>query len=150
MAVAGMGQAPKPADQRARVNRPPTAAVQLPPEGWHGDVPPWPFANKARSDCALWVELWGTPQAAAWARMGPGLARIVARYVVTVRQAGVDPRLLAEIRQLEDRLGLNPLAMRRLGWEIAQDEVAPRRAAGTGVRYEGLKAVGGSGAVAGT
>jgi hypothetical protein len=31
--------------------------------------------------------------------------------------------LLAEVRQLEDRLGLNPMAMRRLMWEIV--EAAP-------------------------
>jgi len=106
------------------------------------------LARKATSDWALWVELWGTPQAAAWERMGAGLVRVVARYVVTVRQSMSDPRLLPEVRQLEDRLGLNPMAMRRLGWEVARDEVSERRPEGRSARYEGLRAVGGSGAVA--
>jgi hypothetical protein len=148
--MAGMGPPPKPADQRARRNKPPTAAVQLPPEGRQGDPPAWPLARKAAADMQLWRELWATPQAAAWDRMGGGVVRVVARYVVLTRAAAQDPRMFAEIRQLEDRLGLNPLFMRRLGWEIAPDEVAEQRAAGRRPsRYDGLRAVGGPGAVAG-
>lgn len=144
------GPAPKPADQRARRNKPPTAAVQLPPEGRRGDPPAWPAARKAASDWALWVQLWGTPQAAVWERMGAGVERVVARYVVMTRQAVGDPRLLAEVRQLEDRLGLNPMSMRRLGWEVAADEVAEQRVSPPrSARYDGLRAVGGDGAVAG-
>jgi hypothetical protein len=76
------------------------------------------------------------------------LRRIVARYVALVGTDSDDPRLLAEVRQLEDRLGLNPLAMRRLGWEIASDEVQAKRTEPGGPRYDGLRAV--SGAVAGS
>lgn len=51
--------------------------------------------------------------------------RTVARYTrITV--AAERPRaataLMAEARQLEDRLGLNPKAMRSLGWEISPVE----------------------------
>ena len=64
-------------------------------------------------------------------------------------------RLAPELRQLEDRLGLNPLAMRRLEWVIAADEVAEKRDGKTAAkakdsrsRYSGLRAVGGSDAPA--
>jgi hypothetical protein len=36
--------------------------------------------------------------------------------------------LLAEARQMEDRLGLSPMAMLRLRWEIQEDQVAEKRA----------------------
>lgn len=137
---------PKPADQRARRNKPSAAAVVLPPEGRVGDPPAWPLGG-VLPDRGLWAELWATPQAAFWERAGVGLCRIVARYVVLVGEACSDARLLAEVRQLEDRLGLNPLAMRRLGWEIASDEVQVKRTEPGGPRYDGLRAV--SGAVAG-
>ena len=39
--------------------------------------------------------------------------------------------LHAEVRQLEDRLGLSPLALLRLRWEIAADEVDEAREAST-------------------
>ena len=35
--------------------------------------------------------------------------------------------LLGEVRQLEDRLGLSPMAMLRLRWQISSDEVAEKR-----------------------
>jgi phage terminase small subunit len=34
---------------------------------------------------------------------------------------------LSEARQLEDRLGLTPKAMRMLMWQVAPDEVAEKR-----------------------
>lgn len=48
----------------------------------------------------------------------------------------VDTKLLAEVRQLEDRLGLNPAAMRSLRWEIAPAEEAEETAGpATGVSH---------------
>jgi hypothetical protein len=35
---------------------------------------------------------------------------------------------LSEVRQLEDRLGLTPMAMLRLRWEVVRDELAEARA----------------------
>jgi hypothetical protein len=55
---------------------------------------------------------------------------VVARYVRLLVHAEATTRseVLSEVRQLEDRLGLTPLAMLRLRWEVATDEVAERRA----------------------
>jgi hypothetical protein len=50
----------------------------------------------------------------------------VARYVM-LQRGKLNEKVLAELRQIEDRLGLNPLAMLRLRWEVAADEVGPRR-----------------------
>lgn len=82
--------------------------------------------------------LWRTPHAVAWEELE--WTRLVARYcrIVLAAEALVK-EYLAEARQLEDRLGLTPKAMRMLMWEIASDEVAQKREA-QGVRAR-LKAV---------
>ncbi|MFG3050335.1 hypothetical protein ACGFZP_05175 [Kitasatospora sp. NPDC048239] len=77
-------------------------------------------------EAELWSELWATPQAAAWERLG--WTREVAQYVrwkAKAEQGDMDAA--KEARQLADRLGLNPLAMLRLRWEVAADEVAEQR-----------------------
>jgi hypothetical protein len=95
----------------------------------------------AKIERALWRELWHTPQAVAWERLR--WTREVAQYVRWKAHAEVgDLDAAKEARQLADRLGLNPLAMLRLRWEIASDEVAEQRAQAdpAGVR-ERLRAV---------
>ena len=95
--------------------------VVLPIDGFDGPIPNWPLAiemDDAMSD--LWLSIWRTPQAAMWANSG--VDRVVARYVVAVTRAE-DPettngKLLEESRHLEDRLGLSPMAMKRLQWEL--------------------------------
>jgi hypothetical protein len=67
----------------------------------------------------IWQYLWRLPQAVAWEELS--LVRTVARYALVLglgEKPGASPALLSELRQLEDRLGLNPLAMRRLFWEV--------------------------------
>lgn len=63
-----------------------------------------------------------------WERLG--WHRAVARYVrrlVESEKRDASSALCGEVRQLEDRLGLSPMAMLRLGWEIAEDEVGDAR-----------------------
>lgn len=121
------GPAPKPVDQRRRRNAPTANTVKLPPEGRVGETPTWPLPGSAPS---TWDELWSTPQAAAWERLG--WTRVVARYVhiLTLCESpeSMTAALLGEARQMEDRLGLTPMSMLRLRWEIAADEVAEKRA----------------------
>jgi hypothetical protein len=124
------GPPPKPADQVRRRNAPAANTVKLPPEGRSGRAPKWPLAGRAP---ATWAELWATPQAVAWERLG--WTRVVARYVhilaLCEKPAEMTAALLGEARQMEDRLGLTPMSMLRLRWEIASDEVAERRTAVT-------------------
>jgi hypothetical protein len=102
--------------------------TRLPSEGRKGEAPEWPLSSSAAYDPDLWAELWSTPQAVAWERLGAGTIRVVARYVVLLAEADVgEPKAAMEVRQIEDRLGLSPLAMLRLRWEIAPDEVAEQR-----------------------
>ena len=52
--------------------------------------------------------------------------------------------LLGEVRQLEDRLGLTPMALLRLRWEISADELQEARAAAPKPSRARLKAVDGA------
>lgn len=118
------GPAPKPDAQRRRRNAPMANTLRLPSEGRTGPTPRWPRMGRPP---AVWAELWRTPQAVAWERLG--WTRVVARYcsALAVAEKSMSPAMLAEVRQLEDRLGLTPMAMLRLRWEVAADEVAEAR-----------------------
>lgn len=96
-----------------------SVAVNLPPGGYAGPFPDWPMDDEpATAELNLWNELWRTPQASRW--VDAGYDRVVARYVRLYCLADVDPKgtYLSELRQIEDRLGLSALGMRRLGWQI--------------------------------
>lgn len=116
-----------PARRNARVG-----PLILPADGRQGPPPEWPVPDGAEpAEWEAWARLWSTPQAAAWERMGAGAVLVVARYtrlLVQSLQTGASAQTLAEARQLEDRLGLNPRSMRGLLWSIASDEIAERRA----------------------
>ena len=49
--------------------------------------------------------------------------------MVLLKAEQMDKVALAEARQLEDRLGLTPKAMRMLLWTVVMEEVGDRRAA---------------------
>lgn len=106
---------------------------KLPAGGRTGRTPTWPLSEELLPP-TLWAELWHTPQAVAWEELG--WSRVVARYaclldaVENPADGKPNAALLAEVRQLEDRLGLSPMAMRRLQWEV---EAAPKGAGAAGV-----------------
>ena len=113
----------------------------LPAGGRQGDVPAWPLELVNAAEMKIWHELWATPQAVAWERHG--WIRVVARYCrVAVVAEGLDKDALSEARQLEDRLGLTPKAMRMLMWQIATDDLAEKRQQSTGANArDRMKAV---------
>lgn len=113
------GPAPSPFARR-RNARPDW--VKLPADGYAGEVPRWPLRQAPEGIDDLWCELWRTPQAQMWAEFG--WTRLVARYAQILWDCeGPDATaaMLGECRQLEDRLGLSPMAMKRLQWEISAE-----------------------------
>lgn len=116
---------PPPNPNARRRNRRP-GVRRLPAAGRQGEPPPYPLSRASKSVLAIWDELWHSPQAAAWEEYG--WVRLVARYarlLVTAERASATAALLREVRQLEDRLGLSPMAMQRLRWEIVEDGERP-------------------------
>ena len=113
------GPAPKQ-NVRRRNARPDWVA--LPAGGRVGKTPKWPLGGRVP---AGWVDLWRLPQAVMWERDNAVVQ--VATYL-TVRNAAHEAlrngepnaALLSELRQIEDRLGLSPMALKRLQWEITE------------------------------
>src|SRR4051812_22006454 len=105
------GPAPNP-NARRRNARP--SFRRLPGTGRTGETPRWPLSTKATlAERVLWVELWASPQAVAWEELG--WTRTVARYTritIAAEKPHATAAVMGESRQLEDRLGLNPKAMR--------------------------------------
>ncbi len=126
-----MAQAPSfnPRERVAHVG-----PLQLPAKGFDGPVPDWPLPGRqSKAEQAAWVQLWRTPQAFAWNRLG--WTRTVARYcrlMVRAERPGATAAIASQATSLEDRLGLTPRAMRLLLWVIAADEVGERREAPEG------------------
>lgn len=84
------------------------------------------LAHQRDLEDALWADLWRLPQAVQWEKLG--WLRDVAQYVrhkVLAELGDLDGA--REARQWSDRLGLSPLAMLRLRWEVVVDEVAVKR-----------------------
>ena len=112
---------PKHPELRRRRNKA-LPFTDLPASGRPGKPPPWPLGRATAAQTRLWKSLWATPQAVAWERVS--WTRVVARYCLLVLEAekpDPKPMLMSEVRQLEDRLGLTPKAMRMMGWSIVQD-----------------------------
>lgn len=77
-------------------------------------------------EAKLWQDLWALPMAVQWEALG--WTRDVAQYV--------RHKVLGELGELEhakearlwsDHLGLNPLSLLRLRWEVVKDEVGQAR-----------------------
>lgn len=112
----------------AVVEQIPAAEAQLTRAQERAEVLAQVVEIQRKAEASLWRELWHTPQAVAWERLC--WTREVAQYTrwkVLAENGELDAA--KEARQLADRLGLTPLAMLRLRWEIAPDEVAEQRAA---------------------
>lgn len=121
------GPTPKK-DARRRNKRPDW--LTLPASGRTGKPPAWPIGRPTKEETALWKQLWSTPQAFAWERLG--WTRVVGRYARLVLQSETreaTAALLGEVRQMEDRLGLTPMSMKRLQWEVGE---VPTQATGGG------------------
>ncbi len=105
---------------------------KLPRAGRTGPPPAWPMPTRiTKAQEHLWNQLWHTPQAVAWEEMG--WTRQIARYVVSCVKAeapGGTAAMLSETRQMEDRLGLTPMAMRKLFWEMEPEAEENSTAAG--------------------
>jgi hypothetical protein len=120
--LAGFG--PPPKQNARRPNRGLGAPlVALPSTGRGGKAPAWPLSAASKAERDVWTGLWRLPQAVEWERLS--VARVVARYarlLVRVEDDDASTRLMNEVRQLEDRLGLNPVALVRLRWRIGDGE----------------------------
>ena len=121
----------------------------LPAGGREGEPPAWPLADLTAGDSddaqfsaiqlherelEVWRDLWATPQAVVWERMRYTHEVAVYARLVVAAERSAETKALAEARMWSDRLGLNPAAMLRNRWKIAEDELAERRSSPSGTR----------------
>lgn len=118
------GPIPGPPQQRRQPGRGLAGGrlTHLPVGGRKGKPPAWPLPVPSKRERELWARLWRTPQASAWENGGT-FADVVARYVrlSVLTETKPTAMVLQEVRHLEDRLGLNSLALARLRWTVADD-----------------------------
>lgn len=110
-----------------RGHKPRVGPVQLPAAGYQGQVPAWPLPGRfTKAEREAWAQLWRTPQAVAWAKLG--WTRTVARYcriMVRAERPGSTAAIQGQTNKLEGDLGLTPKAMRLLLWTVEQPTPTP-------------------------
>lgn len=95
----------------------------LPAERSEVEIPVLPFAETANSFTLVWWKtVWESPMGAMYKDADTLVLVRMAQLVDQVAQGSASREVLSELRQLEDRFGLSPLARRRIGWEF-EDKV---------------------------
>jgi hypothetical protein len=113
----------------------------LPAEGYSGRVPAFPLPRQksdvlARRETAVWKRVWKTPQACAWSMPSeswriPAVAMYV-RVLVRCEDPATPAALFAQMHRLADQIGLTTAGLAEMGWKVAPDELAEKRAEKSG------------------
>ena len=85
-------------------------------------LPDWRAWTEAT--LAWWAQLWAKPQAAMWTSDGSTLFTLAVLHHELVTGDGAPSPISAEMRQIEDRHGLNPKAMMQLRWRVVEAPAA--------------------------
>lgn len=118
---------PKPDGQKVTRHAPQFGWTNLPAEGRKGKAPTLPAVRHwTEFTLGWWRDLWATPQATQWDEDNPELIRLALLHETiwsSDAEKGPSPGILSEMRQIEDRFGLNPKAMLQLRWRIDEAPV---------------------------
>lgn len=113
---------PKPDDQKVNRVPPKFDWTNLPAAGRSGAAPGLPVWREWQQRTVdWWVDLWTTPQAAAWDQSGRTLWRLAELRDDAFVGGSIPAAISSEMRQIEDRHGLNPKAMLQLRWRVIDD-----------------------------
>lgn len=127
------GRPPKAPDQRRRRNVGQTQWQKLDRSG-SGEMPPYPASIVESPDaCEWWRRVWADPMSALYLPSDHLALERAAKlhHLIVNGHPRVDnegnqvwepgsPSEMSELRQIEDRYGLNPKSRRLLQWEVAQ------------------------------
>lgn len=101
------------------------------PASYDGPVPDFPLPDASPREAEVWAQTWRLPQANAWALPSESWrVRTVAMWVrLSVRCEDVEAgaALYAQLHRFADQIGLTTAGLSEMGWQVAPDEVAPRR-----------------------
>ncbi len=112
------GRIPNAVDNKAHRVKPPVPPQKLGPNpGVEVPMLPKTFKWTAKGK-RYWQKIWESPMAVTYIDADlPGLERMT-MLVEIISTGDITQGILSELRQLEDRFGLSPLARRRLQWDI--------------------------------
>lgn len=107
----------------------------LPREGFQGKTPDFPLPagtdeNLTSRERSIWVEVWQTPQAAAWnvERWRWSIIGEYCRLKATVEfDTAASAALIGQLHRYRDQIGLTPAGLKENGWALAADEVQEKR-----------------------
>lgn len=118
------GRYPKADSERRNRTKPAFEWVNLPAEGRKGPAPKLPAWRVWHPETKKWwKELWAKPQATMWDQSGASVHPLLCLYDDLISGRTEVAKVSAEMRQHEDRHGLNPKAMLQLRWRIVPDEL---------------------------
>lgn len=104
----------------------------LPAEGYAGPVPEFPLPLPSARELEVWSQAWTTPQACAWSM--PSEAWRVSTVAMWVRvkvrceDLDVGAALLGQLHRFADQIGMTTAGLAEMGWKVAVDETATKRA----------------------
>lgn len=141
---------PQPQENSGRSDAKGFSLTALPSEGYRGVAPDFPLIDESDRELTVWAEVWRSPQACAWSQPSERWRiRTVAMWVrLSVRCEAVDAGAahLAQLHRFADQIGMTTAGLAEMGWKVAVDQVAEKRAAPvrTSAR-DRMKVVSGSG-----
>ena len=152
------GRHPKPPDQRRRRNLDSPQWRKLDPTE-HGKMPPYPASIVDQPEaCEWWRRVWADPMSVLYLpsdhlalERAAKLHHLIINGHPRVTNAGDEvwepgsPAEMSELRQIEDRFGLNPKSRRLLQWEVSQAGGSETPAPRPPSRVRELRAVDGGG-----
>lgn len=104
----------------------------LPAEGYQGPAPDFPLPSPTDRELEVWSATWTTPQACAWSLSSERWRiRTVAMWVrlsVRCEESDAPASLLAQLHRFADQIGMTTAGLAEMGWRVAVDETAERRA----------------------
>lgn len=123
---------PQPVEGSRTSERKGFSLTALPAEGYDGPVPNFPLPSPTDRELDVWEQAWRTPQACAWSMPSESWrVRTVAMWCrLSVRCEAEDAgaALLGQLHRFADQIGMTTAGLAEMGWKVAVDEVATKRA----------------------
>lgn len=154
---------PKPDEKSGRSDARGYSLTALPAEGFAGDVPEFPLPRRsvytkewneagkqilvydaaetervADRERELWEWLWRTPQACAWSmpseRWRMNNIALYARTFVICESGTATAADKGSLHRFADQIGMTDAGLAAMGWKVAVDETAEKRASQSAAR----------------
>lgn len=102
------------------------------PSQHDGPIPDFPLPDATDRELTVWNQAWRTPQACAWSMPSeqwriPTVALWV-RVKVRCEAPDAGAALYAQLHRFADQIGMTTAGLAEMGWKVAVDSVAEKRA----------------------